>query len=330
MARIRSVKPDFWEDEKVGRVPRDARLLWIAIWNQADDVGRFRADPRLLSRQAFPYDSDALEVVVAGLAALSKAGLIRLYVVEGQQYGDIPNFLKHQRISKPQPSKFPKYIRAEPTDSRNVPGTFPEDSTTVPEPFPVGLEGNGREGNGEKHMSGEPDVSPASNPPNGANGQTPNGKPKRQHTTVADPTALREVFDYWKTVMGHPRVSITRDTSARIAARLSEGRSVAELKAAIRGARRSAWHRGDNPTGTKYDKLKTVLRDAEQVGAMIAKLDEAKVAVKERRWQERDGRWWVAATAKEREGILLDMGPVSIAEWDAAPSEPKSDAEGSA
>ena len=38
MARIRSIKPEFWDDRKLAkRASRDARLLYIALWNLADE-----------------------------------------------------------------------------------------------------------------------------------------------------------------------------------------------------------------------------------------------------------------------------------------------------
>ena len=45
MARIRTIKPQFWDDLKIGRLSRDARLLYIGLWNFADDLGVVIADP---------------------------------------------------------------------------------------------------------------------------------------------------------------------------------------------------------------------------------------------------------------------------------------------
>ena len=39
MARIRTIKPEFWEDEDVGRLSPMARLLFIGSWSLADDEG---------------------------------------------------------------------------------------------------------------------------------------------------------------------------------------------------------------------------------------------------------------------------------------------------
>ena len=32
MPRIRTIKPEFWEDDVIGRLSRDDRLLFIATW----------------------------------------------------------------------------------------------------------------------------------------------------------------------------------------------------------------------------------------------------------------------------------------------------------
>ncbi len=58
MARIRTIKPEFWEDEGVAALSRDARLLWIATWNCADDEGILRWTPDYIKAQVFPYDAD--------------------------------------------------------------------------------------------------------------------------------------------------------------------------------------------------------------------------------------------------------------------------------
>ena len=45
--RIRTIKPDFWTDAKVSKLTYLARLLFIGLWNVADDEGRFKSDPRI-------------------------------------------------------------------------------------------------------------------------------------------------------------------------------------------------------------------------------------------------------------------------------------------
>lgn len=56
MARIRTIKPEFWEDEKIGNLPIPCRLFFIGCWNFADDFGVIKGNAALLKSQIFPYD----------------------------------------------------------------------------------------------------------------------------------------------------------------------------------------------------------------------------------------------------------------------------------
>ena len=63
MARIRTIKPQFWDDLKIGRLSRDARLLYIGLWNFADDLGVVIADPAWLKSKIFPYDKNTTPAI---------------------------------------------------------------------------------------------------------------------------------------------------------------------------------------------------------------------------------------------------------------------------
>lgn len=107
--RIRSIKPEFWESESLGKVSRDARLLFIGLFSCCDDVGRARASSRLLASRLFPYDEDAFKRLPAWISELEKQGCIRLYQVDGESYLDIPKWQNHQKIDKPSASKLPSF-----------------------------------------------------------------------------------------------------------------------------------------------------------------------------------------------------------------------------
>ncbi|MFF0055623.1 HNH endonuclease [Streptomyces microflavus] len=110
MPRIRTVKPEFWEDELLGVVPRDARLLFIATFNMADDEGILRWTPAYIKAQAFMYDDDlTLKDVDQLMRCLTDTGLLFSYVggVAKQQMAVVVNFRKHQRINRPQKGKLP-------------------------------------------------------------------------------------------------------------------------------------------------------------------------------------------------------------------------------
>jgi 5-methylcytosine-specific restriction endonuclease McrA len=110
VARIRTVKPEFWEDETIGTLSRDARLLFIATFNMADDEGLLRWTVAYIKAQAFLYDEDMSAAGVAELMnELVTAGLIYPYRAgkAQQQLAMIVNFHRHQKVNRPQPSKLP-------------------------------------------------------------------------------------------------------------------------------------------------------------------------------------------------------------------------------
>ena len=107
--RIRSIKPEFWESESLGRVSREARLLFIGLFSCCDDHGRARASSRLLASRLYPYDDDAFKRLPSWISELEKQGCIRLYQVDGESYLEIPKWLNHQKIDKPSASKLPPF-----------------------------------------------------------------------------------------------------------------------------------------------------------------------------------------------------------------------------
>lgn len=140
--RIRTIKPEFWTSESIGKLSRNARLLFIGLWSLADDSGRLRGALPYLSGQLFPYDSDATPAnIAAWLAELCRLGMVRRYEVDGSGYLDIPKWLKHQKIEKPSKSRFPEFVE----DSGNSRGIVGEASVTDLGPRTIGsrtLEGD--------------------------------------------------------------------------------------------------------------------------------------------------------------------------------------------
>lgn len=105
MARIRTVKPEFWTDEKIVQLPYEARLLFIGLWNFADDEGRLPDEPDRIKLQIFPADQKA---PVANLLDLLVASdlLSRFVDMEtGAQTLVVNGFGSHQKISHSTPSR---------------------------------------------------------------------------------------------------------------------------------------------------------------------------------------------------------------------------------
>lgn len=107
MARIRTIKPELPQSESMGRVSRDARLLFILLWTIADDAGRTRAASRMLASLLFPYDDDAPRLMDGWLTELEREDCIVRYQAEGTSYLEVRKWLTHQKIDRPSQSKFP-------------------------------------------------------------------------------------------------------------------------------------------------------------------------------------------------------------------------------
>lgn len=119
MARIRTIKPEFPQSESVGRITRDARLLFIQLWTIVDDHGRARAAERYIAGQLYPYDDDAPGLISEWLDELQQHGFIRLYDVDGTSYLDIPTWAKHQRIDNAGKSRLPSFDEGSPRTAAN-------------------------------------------------------------------------------------------------------------------------------------------------------------------------------------------------------------------
>ena len=123
MARIRTIKPEFPQSESIGRICRDARLLFILLWTIADDDGRTRAASRMLASLLCPYDDDVPGLIDGWLGELEREGCIRRYEVDGSIYLELCNWLKHQKIDKPSKSRLPPFEAGSPIirePSRNL------------------------------------------------------------------------------------------------------------------------------------------------------------------------------------------------------------------
>jgi hypothetical protein len=146
MARIRTIKPDFWTDEKIVEISAFARLLFIGLWNFADDYGRMEFSPRRIKMQIFPADN----LDISALFGEIMGELVEVYTVENKEFLQINGFEKHQKVDRRNPSKFPR--------SPQVPPISPDSHPEIP------LEGNGREGKGngkERTLAGSKESAPS-------------------------------------------------------------------------------------------------------------------------------------------------------------------------
>jgi len=157
MARIRTIKPDFFRNLKLFRAEVESklplRLSFAGLWTACDRDGRFKWCPEELKLDCLPYDDVNFSRV---LDALLTRGYIVKYSVENEFFGCVPTWIKHQVINnRERASELPDVSMAqevidasstrEPRDTENSEGK--------------GREGKGR-GNGfarvdSKHKHGE-------------------------------------------------------------------------------------------------------------------------------------------------------------------------------
>lgn len=97
MARSRTIKPGFFQNEQLAECTPLERLAFIGMWTIADFKGCLEFRPKRLKIQLLPYDDCDFEKIAINL---DKSGLIRKYSVQGNEYIKIINFVKHQNPHK--------------------------------------------------------------------------------------------------------------------------------------------------------------------------------------------------------------------------------------
>lgn len=113
MARIRTVKPEFFRhellqdlEEKHGKLK--PMLTFEGLWTLCDKNGNFEWRPRQIKLDVLPFLSFNIEDT---LNLLKENGFIVRYEINGHFYGHIPTFEEHQRITGKElqsPGKYPE------------------------------------------------------------------------------------------------------------------------------------------------------------------------------------------------------------------------------
>ncbi len=93
MARIRTIKPEFFTSQDIVELEPLARLLYIALWCEADKEGRLVWKPKTFKMRYLPGDKCDVESLCDSLV---DAGLVHLY---GDGFAYIPSFVRHQHIN---------------------------------------------------------------------------------------------------------------------------------------------------------------------------------------------------------------------------------------
>lgn len=194
MARIRTLKPEFWTSEQVMECSPNARLLFIGLWNFCDDAGIHPASAKTLKAEVFPSDDISAADVQNLVDELTAQELLEEYEVAGRRYWAVTGW-HHQRIDQPT-YKHPRpdgsvpagaarrraeKRPAEPTDSVRQPIAERSENVrrALDERSPP--EGNGGEGSGHGM-----DIPPLVPPEGGSPACSAKRREARQQTTFAD------------------------------------------------------------------------------------------------------------------------------------------------
>lgn len=151
MSRIRTVKPELFKHEELFDAEQNSnlplRLAFIGLFTVADCEGRFKWRPRTLKLDVLPHDFIDFAAV---LDALERTGFLERYEVDGEMYGLIPSFTRHQIFQTKEQARGSQFPQPPP------PSKIRDDSGTVPEPSRNGegtcresQEGKGKEGKGK-------------------------------------------------------------------------------------------------------------------------------------------------------------------------------------
>lgn len=92
--RIRQVKPAFWSDAKLLRLPAEVRLFYVGTWCACDDAGWFVWDPDQVATDLHMRPS----VVTKAMHVLTETGRI---VVHECGHAEVVHFTEHQRLAGP-------------------------------------------------------------------------------------------------------------------------------------------------------------------------------------------------------------------------------------
>lgn len=217
MARIRSIKPEFFTDEDIARLDPLYRLAFVGLWCQADRAGRLEDRPARLKVQVLPYDTVDFEEV---LNALVGARFVQRFTgPDGRAYLQVRTFEEHQR---------PRDDEAESKIPVPPPLTETVQSSLLDSDEPVTTQSVGKERKG-----------------NGKEGSTSFG------------LKAEDVVSVWNTIVTPPIPKVdklTPDRRMKINARLKAFPAIGDWQTAITWVNGQDWCRapgtGNNPKWT--------------------------------------------------------------------------------
>lgn len=152
MARIRTVKPEFFRHEGLQDLERanpgqHVMLTFAGLWTLCDKAGRFEWKPRTIKLDVLPFLEFDMGTT---LMLLERFSYVRRYIADGKTYGVIPSFEEHQRINGKEAQEPPKHPEPAEYIEQQAEGSNREATGKQPR----SQEGKGREGKEEGKGNG--------------------------------------------------------------------------------------------------------------------------------------------------------------------------------
>ena len=189
MARIRSIKPEFWTSEQVMNCSPTARLLFIGLWNFCDDAGNHVASTKTIKASVFPGDDITSSSIQGLLDELSSNGLIAFYSFENKDFLHVTGW-HHQKIEKPT-YKHPPF-----NSSQSATGRRTVADSSAPEWSGVEKEGKGKDNVSPVGDTGDAAAAAPTRPP------VPNPEPEELPAGLKPAESLFQVAVPWLVARG--------------------------------------------------------------------------------------------------------------------------------
>lgn len=146
MARIRSLKIGFFQNETLAELSFAHRLLFEGLWLIADREGRLEDRPKRIKGQIFPYDEGLnVDAMLTDLAS-GRDPFITRYEVNGERYIQVRGFATHQRPHHTEPASVYPSVDQGVANAPDKDGGAPD----IHRPTPLGMGSGSR--NGERDL----------------------------------------------------------------------------------------------------------------------------------------------------------------------------------
>ncbi|MBU6392536.1 MAG: conserved phage C-terminal domain-containing protein [Planctomycetes bacterium] len=203
MARIRTIKPEFYTDSKTGSLSGNATKLFIGMLTFSDDYGVIEHDLAALKAKIFPYAiGSASKVITKPLDEILKSGLVLIFKWDKNTYFWIKNFTKHQKVDRP--------------------GKPLIENFTIDKLLNLLNSSNPRESSPCSVVEGSV-----------VEGSVVEGKGEESSVVSGKPTVVEQVVSHLNTILQTDYKSNGKKTKALIEARLNEGRTLEDFKKVV-------------------------------------------------------------------------------------------------